>query len=52
MSKQKQKSLVIKKISRNIYNLTEKQKLKAGKEGLFKQMVLPFPEDYRKRKNV
>jgi hypothetical protein len=36
---------------RNIYNLTKEQKERMRKEGMFKQLSLPFPETYRNKKS-
>lgn len=36
---------------RNIYNLTNSQKEKMRREGMFKQLSIPFPENYRDKKS-
>jgi len=50
MSKKKQKVLESK--VRNIFNISEKQKRFYKKYGMYKQLSIPFPENYRHKKRA
>jgi hypothetical protein len=50
MPKQSKEKILNSKI-RNIYNISEKQKAHFRKHGMFKQLSIPFKDDYRDKKS-